>query len=424
MGKEPECGPLQSPKKASDVTQALCDLNHHLENSLQSLESLHSLLAETLHNEDRLPDVDASKEAAQAVDFLHKLQLLLDPPLLILADQFLGYVKTKCLSAAVQRGVPDALEKGPMTLDELANATNSRSDRLGQILSILYNHGIFIFDDSTGRFSNSAASSLLRSEHWTQWHNWVTLYGNQFYDIARGIGMSIRGDATRSAAQTNYDTDDDMFSYFRSQGWVPELHRTLGGGAAAQMPGILEDYPWHEVADGLIIDIGGGGGAFMAGLLRQYPTMQGGIFDLHHIIVHVRPFFRPGGQYSDIGSQVSDENLVSGDFFESVPACTVYTMKWCLHDWKDAQAVAILKKIHEGIVLGPNSRLIVLESVLAKGHSSRLSQYGDINMMMTTNGQERTEEQWRSLAKLSGWKIERIWDLRRAWVKAMDFRPV
>lgn len=172
------------------------------------------------------------------------------------------------------------------------------------------------------------------------------------------------------------------------------------------------------------MDIGGGGGAFLANLLREHPTMKGGIFDLPHVIEHTRPFFRPGGQYDDIGERVSDPDIVGGDFFKSVPRCAVYTMKWCLHDWKETQALAILKTIRSNIVLGPKSRLIVLESILADGHSERLSQYGDINMFMTINGQERTEEQWNALAGLSGWKIERIYSLRRAWVKAMDFRPI
>lgn len=331
-------------------------------------------------------------------------------------------MRSKCLSAAVERGVPDALEKGPLSIEELAEATKSRSDRLNQVLHILSTAGIFHRDETSKSYSNSPASSLLRSGHRDQWQNWARLYGNQFYDIARGIPESTREDAVRWAAQINYNTDDNMFSFFKAQGWVPELHRTLGGGAAAQMPGILEDYPWHEVADGLIVDVGGGSGAFLAGLLRRYGTMKGGIYDLPYVIDHVRPFFQPGGEYGDVADQVPGENLIGGDFFKSIPPSAVYTMKWCLHDWKDAQATEILKMIRASIVPGPTSRLIVLESILSNDQSGRLSQYGNINMMMTADGQERTEEQWRNLALGSGWRIDKIWDLRGAWVKAMDFR--
>ncbi|KAK8119944.1 O-methyltransferase-domain-containing protein [Apiospora kogelbergensis] len=281
-----------------------------------------------------------------------------------------------------------------MALEALAEATGSDADILGQVLHILCAQGIFRYEDGTGRYANSTASSLLCSDHWTQWHNWATMYGTQFYDIARGIPAVVvrKGDDDttnkhhRSAAQVNYDTDEDMFSYFRTRGWVPELHRTLSGGAAAQMPGILADYPWGEVGEGLVMDIGGGQGQFLAGLLRTFPRMRGGLFDRPHIIEHARPFFSPGGQYSDVGERIADVDMVGGDFFQFVPPAAVYTMKWCLHDWKDEQAVDILRKIHQSMTPGPNSRLILLESFLADSHSGRLSQYGNINMMMTIGG--------------------------------------
>ncbi|KAH6657448.1 O-methyltransferase-domain-containing protein [Truncatella angustata] len=417
-------GRSQHDATAASITEVLHDVTQNLSDCLKRLEQLGPGLAGSIHHEHYLPDWSNTRHAAQAVDTLHKIQVLLDPPVLVLADHFLGYTRTQCLCAAVQSGIPDSLDNRTMTLDELAKATNSRSDRLGQILRILCNSGIFSLDEASGQYSNTPASLLLRSNHWTQWHNWVQLYGTQFYDIARGIQASIRKGTVRSAAQINYDTDDNMFSFFHSQGWVPELHRTLGGGAAAQMPGVLEDYPWDEVADGLVMDIGGGGGAFITGLLRRFPTMQGGIFDLSHVIDHVRGFFQAEGQYADIGNRVQQQNLIAGDFFKSIPQCKVYTMKWCLHDWRDPQVVEILTKIRESIILGPQSRLIVLESNLSNEHSDRLSVYGDINMMMTANGQERTERQWKDLAESSGWKVMKVWDLRRAWVKAMDFRPL
>ncbi|CAI6334292.1 unnamed protein product [Periconia digitata] len=420
--KDPK--PVSGSSPTPQLTNILETLNQNLRQSLQSLQSLGSPIQESLHNDSALPHPNDIKHAAETVDLLHKIRVILDPPTLILADHFLGYVQTKCLCAAVERGIPDTLENGPMTLEQLATRTNSQSDRLKQIMHTLIHNGIFRFDESSQSYSNSPASLLLHSKHWTQWHNWVSLYGNQFYDIARGIPKSIEHGQKRWAAQINYNTDDSMFEYFRRSGWLPQLHKTLGGGASAQMPGILEDYPWEEVADEIVMDVGGGGGGFLAGLLRKYPSMQGGLFDLPHVIEHARQSFEDGGQYSDLRNQVSDNNLVAGDFFESVPKCRVYTMKWCLHDWKDAQAISILSNIRKSIIAGPKSRLIVLESLCSENHSERLSLYGDINMMMTTNGQERTEGEYRMLADSSGWEIEKVYDLRRAWVKALVFRPV
>lgn len=320
--------------------------------------------------------------------------------------------------------VPDLLaEHGMMSLGQLADAAGARRDRLGQVMRLLHSNGIFEGDPGTGMYKNNFRSELLRSDHWTQWHNWVELYGNQFYDIARGIPASVREDTTRSAAQHNYNTDEDMFTYFQKQGWVPLLHRTLGGGAVAQAPGIVADYPWHELGDKILLDVGGGGGGLVAALLRGNSSLRAGIFDLPAVIEHTRPFFLDGGQYADIAGRVAQDNLVGGDFFVNVPSHEAYVMKWCLHDWLDPDAIKILKNIRQAIVPGEGSRLIVLESIMTGGEMGRLSRYGDINMMMTAKGLERTMYDWYQLARDSGWKISKVHKLRNAWVSAIDMRP-
>ncbi|KAB8224442.1 S-adenosyl-L-methionine-dependent methyltransferase [Aspergillus novoparasiticus] len=319
-----------------------------------------------------------------------------------------GYVSTKCLCAAVELKLVDILadaDEAGMTVDELADASGAHPDRLQQVLRVLRNDNIFDYDAVSHRYRNNRVSALLHSKHWTQWHNWVDLYGNEFYDIARGIPRSIRREEARWAAQINFDTNDDMFTYFQAQGWLPRLHRTLGGGAIAQAPGIVADYPWHEIGSRTVLDVGGGGGGFLASLLREYPQMRGGILDLP------RPYF-------DLRERVPRENLIAGDFLKAVPAFEVYTMKWVLHDWKDPDVLTILRCIRASLIPGPDSRLVILESNLSDGQMGRLSRYGDINMMMTANGQERSEEQWRALAAASGWEISRIYPMRRAWMSS------
>lgn len=318
------------------------------------------------------------------------------------------------------------MAKGPKTLEQLSDISESRPDRLGQVLRLLYNNGIFMYDAASGLYYNNEASSLLRSDHWTQWHNWVELYGNQFYDVARGIPESIKKQATRSAAQVNYDTDADMFSYFQQRGWVPLLHRTLSGGAEAMAPGILDDYPWASLLNrsgsAVVADIGGGGGGLIASLLRRFPDLRGAIFDLPDVIAQTETLFRTkDGKYADVGDRVE---LIGGDFFSSVPPFETYTMKWCLHDWTDDKAAIILSNIRKAIAPGSRSRLIVMETVLADGRAQRLSRYADVHMMMTAGGRERTEAQWRSLAERAGWQVSTVYDLRNAWVKAIELIPV
>jgi hypothetical protein len=335
-----------------------------------------------------------------------------------------GYVDSKCLVAAVQLGIPDHLAAGPKTLHQLAEVSDAKEQRLMQIMGVLHNKGIFHWDNDKEMFTNNHVSSLLVTSHWTQWHNWVDLYGNEFYDIARGIPGTLRRGCTRTAAQINFETDQNMFEYFIAQGWLPKLHRTLGGSATAQSPGILKDYPWQEFGNGPVCDIGGGEGALVALLLREHKSLRGALFDTPRVIDHAKRLYHEAdGKFHDISDRVPIENLIEGDFFQSIPSFEFYTMKWVLHDWKDAEARTILRKIRDAIKVTPQSRLIVLESILTSGRAGRLSRYADINMMMTAGGQERTQAEWESLAKDSGWNVSRICHLRGAWPSAIDLRP-
>ena len=292
-------------------------------------------------------------------------------------------------------------------------------------MRILHNDAIFSYQASTDTYSNNTTSKMLLSDHWTQWHNWVDLYGNEFYDMARGIPASCRKDATRTPAQINFDTDIDMFKYFTEQGWLPRLHKTLGGGAIAQAPGILEDYPWEEIADATFLDVGGGGGALVALVLRKHKSMQAGILDLPKVIDHATSnFHSPDGQYADVGDRVPKDLLVAGDFLAEVPSSEVYTMKWCLHDWDDSKSLKILGNIRKVIKRGPSSRLIVFESLLEDGRIGRLSRYADLTMMVSANGQERNESEWNSLAEQTGWRVNRVYHLRNAWPCAIEMVPV
>lgn len=388
---------------------------------------LQAELATKLHDPNALPDKEMGGLAGEVVDLLDQAKQLLQPDQLVLADHFMGYyLSSKSLVAAVEFQIPDVLAKSPsgMTVKQIAEAAEAREDRLRPVLRLLYNNGIFNYDPVTDTYTNNSRSELLRRDHWTQWHTWVSLYAVEFYDMARGIPASLQKDAQRTAAQINYDTDDSIFSYFQKQGWTPRVHRAFGASQMAQERGILTDYPWHEIGDKTVLDVGGGGGALIASLLREHGAMRGGVLDLPAVVEHTRPFFHsPDGQYADVGARVAAGDLVAGDFLEGpIPPHEVYVIKWCIHNWLDPDAIRILKNIREAIIPGSDSRLVVLDAVLQDGAMGRLAQYGDVQMLMTAKGKERTVDDWKMLAEASGWKIASIYPLRNAWVSAIEMR--
>lgn len=337
-----------------------------------------------------------------------------------------AYLDTKCLCAAVEHRIPDVLgDGGRLGLDEMAGRAGLQPLRLGQIMQVLRNNGIFAYDASTGQYANNAASTLLRKDHWTQWHRWVSLYGNEFYDFAASIPEAVRAGEKRSAAQMSVgiDADQSIFAYFATQpGKQERFHGALGASAIAQSPGLLADYSWGELGDATVLDIGGGGGDFIYSLLRAHGELRGALLELPSVIDMVRPkFFASNGEFADVATRI--DALHVGDFLEAVPPYEVYTMKWCLHNWVDRDVLRILRVVRDAIRPTPRARMIVVESVLDDGRSARIWRYGNVTMMSAVNGQERTQHEWTTLARQAAWHVEAVIDLRNVWAKAIVLRP-
>ncbi|KAF2280355.1 S-adenosyl-L-methionine-dependent methyltransferase [Westerdykella ornata] len=400
-------------------------INTALQEAVDAFEGpLNDARLSTLQTTDTLPNAQIWNLASQTIDLADRLLRLLQPPALQLAEGYLAYIDTKCLCAAVENSIPDLLASGPLTVDEIASRTSLQPLRLKQIMRVLHNNAIFAYADSTQTYSNNPASTLLRRDHWTQWHRWVPLYGSVFYDFASSIPSAIRAGESRTAAQIACGTEKNIFSYFAEQeGMQAKFHAALGAGAVAQAPGLLANYAWHELGDATVLEVGGGGGDFITALLRSNPMLHGALFELESVVDMVRPKFRdPKGEFADVGARMVDLHV--GDFLKEVPTYEVYTMKWCLHNWSDADVVRILQVVRRAIQVTQRARMVILEAVLADGRSSRVWRYGDVTMMATVNGQERTEVEWRALASKAGWRVESITALRNVWAAAIDLRPI
>ncbi|KAK1243192.1 hypothetical protein MKX07_003820 [Trichoderma sp. CBMAI-0711] len=406
----------------ADFTLVLQDATAKLQGALNDERISTITPSQTLpENNKKLWDL-----LAQTVNMADQIVHLLQPPAIRLAETYLAYLDTKALVSAVTHNIPDLLTtQTPLPTAILAQKANLQPLRLKQIMRTLHhNANIFAYDPLTDTYSHNEASLLLQKDHWTQWHRWVTLYGEEFYDAARALPQAITADESRSAAQIAYGTDKPIFTYFAEQGLQEKFHKALGAGAVAQAPGMLADYNWTDLGDAVVCDIGAGGGDFIAALLRKYPRLKGAVLEIQPVVDMLQQKFdstTPDGIFNDIADRMTQ--LHAGDFLTSVPPYEVYTIKWCLHNWTDADVLKILANIRRAIKLTPRARLVVIESVLKEGRSSRVWRYGDLTMMSTVNGLERTEAEWRKLAGQAGWVVKDIVPLRHAWAAAIDLRP-
>ncbi|KAL8949022.1 MAG: hypothetical protein Q9222_004831 [Ikaeria aurantiellina] len=142
------------------------------------------------------------------------------------------------------------------------------------------------------------------------------------------------------------------------------------------------------------VDVGGGHGHQCVQLLTKYPRFHGHLVlqDLPQIVGQLSPI--PGVQ------------TINQDFFEkqAVEGANFYYIRPILHDWPDAQCIAILHNL--AAAMSRTSRVLVDEIVLPESGVRWPAAMADMVMGILFGGKERTEEQWGMLARESGLRLE------------------
>jgi hypothetical protein len=146
-----------------------------------------------------------------------------------------------------------------------------------------------------------------------------------------------------------------------------------------------------------IVDIGGSSGTLMMELLKANPHLQGIILDLPNVIslIQIPP---------DMEGRLK---LLPANFFADWPLfkadCAILAR--VLHDWSDSSCVEILKKVKNVLSNTPTHRLYIIENLLdSKSFSGSLL---DLNMLVMTEGKERTLDCFEKILAEAGFILEK-----------------
>jgi hypothetical protein len=150
-----------------------------------------------------------------------------------------------------------------------------------------------------------------------------------------------------------------------------------------------------------LVDIAGGHGLMVATVLKANKKMRGVLFDLPHVTAGATALLQSRG--------VADRcQVVSGDFFESVPVGgDAYLMKHIIHDWDDERATQILRNCHHA--MQPGGKVLIVDAVIPPGNRAHFGKLLDLEMLvLTPRGRERTQAEFRELLKRSGFRLRRV----------------
>jgi len=143
------------------------------------------------------------------------------------------------------------------------------------------------------------------------------------------------------------------------------------------------------------VDLGGATGHLTIAACEAYPALRGVVQDLERVI----PVAREMVARSPAKDRIT---CVAGDFFQGdLPEGDIYALGRILHDWSEPKIELLLRRICKRLPKG--GALLIAERLLEDDKSGPLNALmQSLNMLICTEGKERTLEEYRALLLNAG----------------------
>lgn len=299
---------------------------------------------------------------------------------------------SKPIYAAAELRIADLLTECPKSIEELARESQSHAPSLYRMMRALASVGIFteiepkIF--ALTPMAEHLQSGKMRSMALmfnADWSDKAWMYfldsvktGETAFEKAHGMSVFDWLEDNMAAAQV--------------------FNEANAMKAAGSHRAIVESYDFSEIRK--LTDLGGGLGSLMAEILKANPHVEGVVADIPSVAQAARQNLESLGLEKRC-------RVVEFDLFTRIPpGSDAYLMSHILHDWSDEACLKILKNCRQA--MRPGAKLLLVEIVLPPGNQPSIGKLLDLEMMVTTGGKERTEDEYQALLELSGFTLSSI----------------
>jgi acetylserotonin O-methyltransferase len=304
-----------------------------------------------------------------------------------------AFRQSKTMFEAVALGVFDALADGPRTLGELANQFEAQSQALEQLLDACV--GMQLLTHREKRYANTAAATAYLT---SQSPDRLTGYIHYSNDVMWTLWAHLK-DAVKEGSnrwKQAYGWDGPIFShFFRSEESRREFLMGMHGFGRISSPYVAAafDLSWFR----RLVDLGGATGHFALAACERYPQMEAVVFDLPESM----PLAKEIVGASPVGGRII---LAPGDFFrDALPEGDLFALGRILHDWSEDKVLRLLGKIYERLPAGGG--LLIAEKLLNEDKAGpSWAQMQSLNMLVCTEGKERTLSEYESLLHRVGFR--------------------
>ncbi|MHB9025479.1 MAG: methyltransferase [Armatimonadota bacterium] len=306
-----------------------------------------------------------------------------------------GYQQTALLYVAAKLGLADLLAAGPKSSDALAETLGAHPRSLHRLLRGLVVLGVCA-EEGNGRFRLTALGRGLQADAPGSQRGTAILNGEEYAGAWGGLLHSVMTGETAfpqvfgMSQWAHREAHPELNEYFNAE---------LAQGTERLTGAVLAAYDFSRF--GVVADVGGGHGSLLAAILNAHPAATGILFDLPHVVAGASPSLEAAG--------VADRcRLAGGSFFDEIPAgADAQILKSVIHDWDDAQSLAILRNCHRALKAG--GTLLLIERIMpARAARSPFAVLLDLQMLALTGGRERREAEFRTLLAAAGFTHTRL----------------
>ena len=330
-------------------------------------------------------------------------------------DLMLTFVKSQCTYTAARLGIFDLLsDRGEQSVEELAQATNTDTERLYFILRGLAH--IEVLAEKPGRvFAPTETSELLvTNKEPSVGHLLMHLIEPAQWDAWKVLPEALE----KGVVPFELANDKGVYQYCYDNEWSKDTFiKAMSFLTNSQVDGLLDAYDFGQYET--VMDVGGGQGGLIANIVKRY-NCKGILFDLPDVANTAKEYIK------SIGVDPDRIEIKTGDVFKEIPkGAKAIVMKHFISAWSDADAKKILANCKAA--LPEDGRLILLQSFVPDLDEPKTEADGimpgifavQINVA-TPGGGWRTKKQFQELFEQSGFKLEKTIKTSNS-LSAMEF---
>jgi len=311
------------------------------------------------------------------------------PPAPIRAFQILGEMMNSfILSSLIKNEVLEAIGSGMNSTDELAKKCNLNNNVLARTLRYASIIGLVNITENKYSLTEVGLCFLKNTPG--------SLYGSASFISAppwRDSWMNFEHCLKSGEPAFDHVFGQPFFQFLDSnQEYGKPFNHYMTMMTTVVAPVVAEAYTF--IAFDTICDVGGGQGILLKAILEKSPKSKGILFDMESAVKE------------NLLENTSDRvEIVSGNFFDSIPAADCMVLKTIIHDWNDENAIRILTNCRKN--LKPGGKILLVEQVVEEPYTL-MSLFYDLHMQVMLGGAERTEQEFKILFESAGLKLNRI----------------